>query len=285
MKRILIFPLLLLTFYLSLFTSPISAHLLGQPPFFKINGQYSGLYHVPISSTQFDIPQDNSPKTVLIGEKIDFEIDTQAMQIPPDVVVSSKFMWKFGDGSTGSGLKSSHTYQKAGSHILTIDVSYAQVPEATLLQSVVINVLPDKNYQLPTVKIKVNNQEPKDPIVDIVQLKYDQQVNFQAEAKASEGATISSYQWDFNDSETANTANVSHAYKNDQDRSEFFPIVRVEDSNGFCADAYVQLSADPNYISQVKKTNNKAKYVFFTLVAVFILAMGMLFVKDSKKKK
>src|SRR3989344_2362909 len=101
-KAVLPLALFLLAF---LFPFSANAHLAGQPPFFKINNEYSGLYSVPVSSSLFKIPQDGPTKNFIVGEKIDFEIDTQQLQIPEDVVKKSNFIWEYGDGATTSGLK------------------------------------------------------------------------------------------------------------------------------------------------------------------------------------
>src|SRR5476651_2725006 len=132
----------------------VSAHIAGQPPYFKVNDKYANLYPVPLTSlNDFDLPQDLPPENYLINVPISFEIDTTQLPVPPEIVKISKFYWDFDDGTNGTGLKNTHTYKKIGSYIIKIKVDDGTVPEPQLLESVIINVLPDLNYQIPEAVI------------------------------------------------------------------------------------------------------------------------------------
>ncbi|HSX18544.1 MAG TPA: PKD domain-containing protein [Candidatus Saccharimonadales bacterium] len=283
MKRFL-FLLIIFTFHFSLFTSVVSAHSLGQPPFFKVNGQYSGFYAVPITSNFFDIPQDAAPQNYLVNNPINFEIDPGPLQIPPDVVAKSTFNWDFGDGAKGAGLKNTHTYTKPGPYTVEINVSYGDIDAPTLLESARVNVLPNANYQLPKVKIKVNGKEAKDPLSDIFKLKYNSPINFEADVTNS--ADISKYVWDFNDSQTSNNPKVTHTYKNNPDRAQFFPVLHIEDKNGFSADAYVQITTDENSSGGSQNSSvQKPPYLIYALaVVVIVTILGFVLMRPKKTK-
>src|SRR5688572_9255554 len=104
------------------FSSVTYAHLAGQPPFFKLNGVYSELYDVPTSSyAEFKLPQDKPPTLYVVNEEINFEIDTNSLPVPAEVLAISTFDWDWGDGSThATGLINTHSYQKPGSYFIEI---------------------------------------------------------------------------------------------------------------------------------------------------------------------
>ena len=78
-----------------------SAHLPGQPPYFKINGVYSDLYQMQSVFPEIELPQDISRETYLINEPIDFVIDIAKLQqvVPEQIIKKTTFTWKFGDGA------------------------------------------------------------------------------------------------------------------------------------------------------------------------------------------
>src|SRR5574337_885091 len=134
-------------------------HLAGQPPFLKVNGVYAQLYPVPVTSLyNFDLPQDQPPDNYLVNQPINFELDKGRLPAPSEVIDKTKFDWDFADGSHDQGLKTSHIYTKMGSYILKIYADDNTTPKPQLIESVLINVLPDKSYQLPKAIIKVNGQ-------------------------------------------------------------------------------------------------------------------------------
>src|SRR5262245_33334397 len=118
--------ILIVCFLFFLIVPPrVSAHLVGQPPFFKINNEYSILYPVPTTSlADFNLLQDIATKSFLINQNLNFDIDTSQLPIPQEVIKQTVFDWDFGDGSKGSGLKNTHAYAKMGSFILTVNAKY-----------------------------------------------------------------------------------------------------------------------------------------------------------------
>ncbi len=226
----------------SLTASSVSAHLAGQPPFFKINGKYSNLYPVPTTSiANFPLPQDLAVENYLVNGEISFEIDTTPLAVPLEIVQKTTFTWDFGDGARGLGLKNSHTYTKPGSYILTIYAKYDQVSGNQLFQSVLLNVLPDASYQLPKAKILINGKTSSDPLVNTLKFEYGQKLSFDAGQSTAPSSKIVSYFWDFGDSQTSNDAKTTHTYSKDLPQQQVFPVLRTRDENGFIADNFVEV--------------------------------------------
>lgn len=280
MKKII---LLIVAIFL-LLPNTVSAHMVGQPPFFKINGEYSDLYPVPTSSiTNFNLPQDIAKQNHLVGENLNMEMDVNQLPILPEVIDNTRFDWDFGDGFKASGLKNSHSYSKAGSYVLTIMAAY-RTDEPQLIQSTLINILPDKNYQMPQAKIIANNQTSKDPLIDIIKADFTQTIKFSSsDSIAKDG--VSEYLWDFGDGQTSNDPNPTHTY--DQEAFQVFPVLRVKDQNGFIHDTYIQLensNDESNKASFLSNTNNNF-WPFIAIGATAVLGVtGLLVVRKQIKK-
>lgn len=268
MKKILI------TFFLFIvlfFPPAVFGHMVGQPPFFKINGEYSDLYPVPISSaSNFELPQDLAKQNHFVGEKLEMEMDINQLPILPEVIDQTTFLWEFGDGARAEGLKNSHTYSKPGSYVMHIMAKYRN-DEPQLIQSTLINILPDQNYLLPQSKIKVNDKESSDPLTDIITVDFSKPVQFDASLSTS-NQKIVEYFWDFGDGDTSNEANPSHQY--DSESIQMFPVLRVKDSNGFIHDSYVQLDSIESISSLT--TEDRTSFIWISIIVLVIFVSGFV---------
>ena len=275
----------LIVFFVILFIPVnVDAHMVGQPPFFKINGEYSDLYPVPTSSiTNFNLPQDIAKQNHLVGENLNMEMDVNQLPILPEVIDNTRFDWDFGDGSKASGLKNNHAYSKPGSYVLTIMAAY-RTDEPQLIQSTLINILPDKNYQMPEAKIVANNQSSKDPLIDIIKADFKEPVQFKSsDSTAKDG--VKEYLWDFGDGQTSNDPNPTHTY--DQEAFQVFPVLRVKDQNGFIHDTYIQLENSndaSNKASFLSSTSNNFWTFIGIGVVVVVVVTGLLIVRKQIKK-
>src|SRR5579859_6854604 len=152
----------------------------GTTPFLTINGRYTTLYPVSVSSlpyTQFNVPLYAAPDSYLLNQPLTFVLDSNLMPISRDDLPHAQFTWDFGDGTKAEGLQNTHSYTKIGSYILTVQVENA--PHYTPLNfydpslpfnAVLINILPDSAYQLPQAVIAINHQGVTDPLLDSLQV-------------------------------------------------------------------------------------------------------------------
>lgn len=283
MKKIILALLLLIL----ISAKPAEAHLAGQPPYFKMNGVYSALYPVPTTSLEdFQLPQDLAPGNYLINEKIDFEIDKTQIPVLPAVIDKTIFMWDFGDGTKMEGLKNSYTYKKPGSYILKIMAKY-QTDEPQLLQSVLINILPNSQYQLPKAVIDVDGFVTKDPLTDYLERKLDKEVNFDS-SKSVSSSKIISVQWDFGDTETSSDPKIAHKYT--KKYGQFFPVLRIKTEDGFMADSFMEIiqgdepSGSHLSSSSGSKPGFNPKYAVPIGVLVVGLVIMLLIIVRSRKK-
>lgn len=233
----------------------ISAHLPGQPPFFKVNGVYAELYLVPSTSIEsFELPQDGPPGSYYTNVPIDFEFDQTRLPAPPEVIARTNFNWEYGDGATAKGLKNSHTYTKPGAYLLKVMVDDGTTPEPQLIQSTLINILPNQSYQIPKAVIKINGQTYDSTLNNVVEVPFNQPITFDATASQTKSSQIKSYFWDFGDQTSSDQAVAQHSYQSQQPVNV---VLRVTDSNGFFNDFYVSLQDQSLSSNQPTPSSNQ----------------------------
>ena len=108
------------------------------------------------------------------------------------------YQWNFGDGYTGSGATTSHTYTSAGNFVATLTVQ--DNDGATDTDTV--------NIQVTAVNIPPHAVASAAPTSGTVPLP----VNFSGTASSDSDGTIVSYQWNFGDGATGSGATTSHTY-------------------------------------------------------------------------
>lgn len=222
--------------------TPVSAHK-GGPPFLQINGLVTVAYSVPVTSVaDFSIPQDMSTVNYRVGEKLDFTIDEKLLSLPPTAPANFTFEWDYDDGTPAqTGKAISHTYTKAGSHELDL-FAVADGIDKTLVDSVLINVLPNADFVMPQPTIEANGKTSADPVSQPIVADLAQPVQFKAVSKPGTGK-ITGYYWDFGDGQSSTEANPKHQFSK-YIGNEVAPMLRVKDDQGFYVDTYVWLKHD-----------------------------------------
>ncbi len=284
--RLKSFVYVLIIFLISPFFSfPISAHLAGQQPFLEINGNYANLYPVPLTSLyNFDLPQDLSPDNYLVNQSISFELDKTRLPAPAEIIEKTKFDWDFADGGHAQGLITQHTFKKIGSYILKIYADDNTTPKPQIIESVLINILPNNNYKLPQAKIVINNKESKDPLTDFINADLSNPLKIEG-SKSTSDNSIAEYFWDFGDQKSAFGTTQTHKYS--PDLPQVFVVLRIKDSNGFLADNFVEIqnnlngqkkygtpSASGSQTSQGKKSNQLP--LILSILGAFIVLIVMV---------
>lgn len=277
--------LFVILLFLYSFTAPrpALAHGSGFPPFFKIDGKIANTYflqNVGVFSSSITIPQDSAEKNYLPDESIEFEIDKVPLEsvFAPEVMDKLTFAWDFGDGSKATGIKNEHTYHKPGSYILTINVDYGDPNAAPLLiESVLIQVLPAKNYLLPKPIITVNGKQGTKKDYNILDFDLKNSLSFDgSQSKAS--SKIVSYQWDFGDDNTGSGSSVTHKYQLPQAFATI--VLRVTDEKGLFADQVVNIRNSGS--NEPPQNNFPLKKI--TLGSIIMLVIIVMVIAIRKKK-
>ena len=128
----------------------------------------------------------------------------------------SSFQWRFGDGQTGTGQTTSHTYAQPGTYQATLTVSTGDGHCSHEITKVVtVEALPEASFNATTVC-------------------QGQATQF---TSTSEGHNIDSYQWDFGDNLTGSGENTSHTYSRP---GTYQVTLTVSSNNGTCSDHITQ---------------------------------------------
>jgi PKD repeat protein len=127
-----------------------------------------------------------------VGQPVSF--DGSPSNDPDGSIVS--YSWKFGDGASGTGATATHSYGTSGIYTITLKVTDSSGATATTTQQLPVG---------PIASFTVTSPPP---------LLQGQPVGFDGTGSStSQGATITSYSWDFGDGSAPGTgATPSHPY-------------------------------------------------------------------------
>ncbi len=223
--------------FVFIFAVAAQAHSVGQPSFFKIDGEYAGYYNVLFTSPFFDVPQDKAPEDYLVNQDLDFEIDIVPLQVSPSVLKQTTFNWDFGDGTTAQGLTNTHRYTRPGSYVVKIVASYGN-EQSQLIESALVQILPYKGYQLPKAVILTAGEQESE-----ILLPFSKPVPLDATRSVASTKSVSCT-WDFDDQTSSNQPVVQHQYDQQDQHADLqmaYVLLRVKDGNGFFSDTYVEL--------------------------------------------
>ena len=113
------------------------------------------------------------------------------------------FAWTFGDGTSGSGSTTSHTYENAGAYVLGLTVTDDRGQEDSTFR--IITVFPSDHNQPPTADFFAT------PSFGVAPLN----VIFDANASFDRDGRITGYRWDFGDgNQEIGGANITHIFRN-----------------------------------------------------------------------
>jgi len=136
-----------------------------------------------------------SPTSPKEGDQVNFDGSSSS---PAATIVG--YSWSFGDGGTGSGVKTTHAYQLAGQF------------------SIVLTVTDNRGNQVAsapqTINVGVNNPPvPAFAVSPAIPVAGTPAYFNASGSKAADGHQIVSYSWDFGDGTTGSGAVIQHTYQ------------------------------------------------------------------------
>lgn len=308
LKLITLFSLLITSIGLNLFSKEILAHS-GGIPFVKMNGQETKVYTKEEFASIGDtpIPSDIAPENYLVNQTISFEVDPEKLPYPKEVLEQATYSWNFGDGREIRGNKVEHSYPKMGSYIVDVLIDYGDLsrfnyygdsPPPT--QSIMVHILPNKDYKLPQPVIKINNQFPElvsmrsgfatdSAMITRNNFKTDlnNRLTFDASDSKSGTTKIKKYQWDFGQGTEGTKKTDTYRYKLPQ--YYVTAILRVEDENGYVVDTFVDLQNTGKNEENNPEVEELLKFLMVIGGAILITTTigigGTLLWKRMKKRK
>lgn len=136
------------------------------------------------------------PSTPTVNQTVSFNASTSTDE---GVACGSgcTYAWVFDDGTTGSGVTASHTYHTAGTYAVALTVQDARGGTNTVTQNVVVSTSP----LTATITVSPTNPRTGDTVF------FDGRGSH-----TSNGATITSYEWDFGNGQSATGSTASGSY-------------------------------------------------------------------------
>ncbi len=162
-----------------------------------------------------------------VGDTVDF--DASGSYDPNGEIVSYK--WDFGDGTTGEGVKVSHSYDKEGYYVITLTVTDDAGAISKVRHAVSVQEASSSDGGCsggtcggPDIPLAVITGLPSCSGGEVgVPIEFDGSYS-----RAAEGSIVS-YEWNFGDGTTGRGVRVSHAY---QKTGRFIVTLTVTDENG-----------------------------------------------------
>jgi PKD repeat protein len=137
-----------------------------------------------------------SPTTSVVEETVFFDASTSTT--PPNNPITA-YSWDFGDGERGSGRTTTHSYDEAGSYLVTLTISDA-LGRSAVSEPATVTVAAS-GPAAPRFTFSPTEPTPSDT------------VHFNAsQSTAGAGRRIVSYAWDFGDGTGASGLQTSHRF-------------------------------------------------------------------------
>ena len=140
------------------------------------------------------------------------------------------YSWDLGDGSSGTGITTSHTYSNIGKYTVILTVTDSNGKKG--YNSVKIEVKKELNAKINTTPDPANGTAPFTVYFDAYESTSDSE--------------IVSYNWDFGDGSSGTGITINHTYTNSSDcEYTVTAILTITDSNGYKAYDSVNISVKP----------------------------------------
>lgn len=223
----------------AIFSSRVIAHS-GGIPILRMNGQWVQSNHISnyAKPANLHVASDLAPERYTVGQRIDFEVNP-AFRNGSDGKSPLRFKWDFGDGTLPVEAPIiSHTYQKAGSYVVTLLFGYPTQDEYYPYDDILVNVYDSSRSKAPRALMKIDGKVQSESFQRGAPFDFGKTVSFDAGESKGEGLT---YTWDFGDRTIATGEAVTHTYKN-EGSPVFVALLRATDKNGVASDAAVFLT-------------------------------------------
>jgi PKD repeat protein len=158
------------------------------------------------------------PEMVIVIEPVTFDASESTGAI-------SEYLWDFGDGETGSGVETTHTFAETGPYLVTLTVVDESGKEASSTQEITVNMPPNEP---PVAKFTPNPTTDEAPAL----------ISFVPTGSSDPDGTIVLYTWDYGDGKTINGRVARHTY---DEPGNYLVKLTVTDNEGATGEATFEL--------------------------------------------
>lgn len=167
----------------------------------------------PIAGFEFELDQDYAPAEATFDASNSADLDGQ--------IVS--YAWEYGDGETGLGENTTHTYTTQGTYVVTLEVLDDQGASDEAQANVEILAPPAPNTTPPEASFTFTPSHPTT----------DELIHFDASSSNDPASlrpkAIVSYAWSFGDGESSSGEQTQHAY---QQAASYVVTLKLTDNDG-----------------------------------------------------
>ena len=167
-----------------------------------------------------------TPSTNAGDAPLPVDFDATASNDLDGTIVS--YAWDFGDGNTGSGATTSHTYATPGEYVVTLTVTDNHGRTGQAAETISVT----RPQAAPTAAASATPGTGPAPLV----------VTLDGTGSSDSDGTIVSYEWDLGDGNTATGPTVSHVYGTP---GTYVATLTVTDDDGLTAQSQVAIQVNP----------------------------------------
>ena len=183
------------------------------------------------------------------------------------------FQWTFGDGTTGTGQTSSHTYTSTGPYTVTLYVNDSAGHHATPY-TLSVNVNPKPSGGQLAIAVAASPSNGSAPLA----------VTFAAAVSGGSG-TYTSFTWAFGDGQTGAGQYITHTYANARNQPYQVELT-VTDTSGDVGHYYTNITVNQATSSSTQASSTTPWWFWVMVLVVVVLAVAIiaLLVRGRKSK-
>ncbi len=200
----------------------------------------------------------DSAENVLIGEIISF--DASGSYDPDGTIVN--YLWDFGDGTTGTGISTQHSYSQDGTFVVTLTVTdNFGATDTTSVTKTVRNLEPVAFFSDSAENVLIGEI-----------------ISFDASGSYDPDGTIVNYLWDFGDGTTEKGVTVDHSYN---EAGVYTVTLTITDDDGSSSSVVVEKTVTEESVMSLAVLS----LVGLGIAALTATLLYGLLVRRKKKKK
>jgi PKD repeat protein len=205
----------------------------------------------------------------------DFTVDLKVILATDRVAFTDRstgsptsWLWDFGDGSTSNNQNTSHSYQSAGTYVVTLTVSNQYGND------IMTNYITVNPFVKPVAKFTVDNSVNEYGVVGAV-------VGETIQYRDLSENTVTSWLWDFGDGTTSDQQNPHHVYQQEGNYTVTLTVSNSAGSDKIEIENYISVASNEFKLALSSELNLTLRSLVTLLVGASVLSV----VRRAKKSQ